>query len=73
MRREMLQHLVDGLIEFLLVLLRMVARRVTGHTAPDELFVVGIVEVQNQGANGIIFHLPGGFPMPPQRPAPIPS
>lgn len=61
MRREMLQHLVDGLIEFLFVLLRIVAQRVTGHTAPHELLVVRIVEVQNRGANGIIFHLRGGF------------
>ena len=30
-------------------------------TAPDELPVVRIVEVQNQGANGIIFQLRGGF------------
>jgi hypothetical protein len=70
MRREMLQHLVDGLIEFLFVLLRRVAQRVTGHTAPDELLVVGIVEVQNQGANGIIFHLHSGFTHTSPAPAP---
>jgi|HubBroStandDraft_6_1064221.scaffolds.fasta_scaffold90127_3 hypothetical protein len=75
MRREMRQHLVNHLIEFLFLLLRNVAQRVTGHTLPDELLVVRIVlvvpivEVQNQGANGIIFHLRGGFTYTSPAPA----
>jgi hypothetical protein len=48
MRGEVVQHFVDGLIEFFFVLLWIVAERVTRHTPPDQLLVMGIVEVQHE-------------------------
>ena len=72
MRRKCSNILSTALPEFLFAVLRIVAQRVRGHTAPEQLLVVRIliVEVQNQGVNGIISTCGGFHPYLPSASLP---
>ena len=47
-RWEMIQHFVDSLIQFLFVLLRFIGERFLRDAAPDQLLVMGVIQVQDQ-------------------------
>ena len=64
----MVEHLVDGLIQLLLVLLRLVGERVAGHAAPYQSLSVGVI-IKDERSYQIIFDLSRSFATAAPSPA----
>src|SRR3954470_19095111 len=58
---ELLEHLVDRLVQGLLVFLRVLGERVGGRTTENQLFVRGVVEIDDQRADAVGVHRCGGL------------
>src|SRR3981189_2412574 len=71
-RREALEHLGYALVQLLFILRRFVGQRIFRATAPDQLFGVAIVEIQNQ-ISFLVVLLGGGSLAHSSEASPAPS
>src|SRR5579862_7439275 len=70
--RKMLEHRLNRVLELLLILIRVIGKRFARCSAPDEPLVVGVENVDDQGAYWRIFHR-GGSQIRASETAPEPA
>src|SRR5579872_3844059 len=66
--RKVVENLVHCLIELLLILFWFIGKRLAGYSAPNQLLVMGIVHIEDEGSDWIVFYL--GCSLAKTAPAP---
>src|SRR6266702_8432317 len=57
--RKMIEHLLHALVEILDVVVRLVGKRVTRRSPPDQFLSVCIEQVDNEGTDLVVLHCCG--------------
>src|SRR3977135_4347502 len=71
--RESLEHLRYTFVQALFIICGLIGQSVLGTSAPDQLFGIGVVQVDNQGSYFVVVFGGGGITEPTSESSPSPS